>query len=160
MVDLDVAYIPTPKDIVRRMLQLADVRRGELVFDLGAGDGRILIEAVRKFGAHAFGVELDPERFARIRDRLRATGTVAEVIQEDFMKVNLSSADVVAIYLSPSVNSKLAPKLKDELKLGARVVSLDYVLPGWVPERELSITSGGISRKIYLYRVAWNVYAS
>ncbi len=154
MVDLDVAYIPTPKDIVRRMLQLADVRRGELVFDLGAGDGRILIEAVRKFGAHAIGVELDPERFARIQDRLRATGTVAEVIQEDFMKVNLSSADVVAIYLSPSVNSKMAPKLKEELKPGARIASLDYPLPGWVPVNELSITSSGIRRKIYLYRVA------
>ncbi len=160
MVDLDVAYVPTPKDIVRRMLQLADVRRGELVFDLGAGDGRILIEAVRKCGARAVGVELDPERFARIQDRLRTTGTAAEVIQEDFMEVNLSSADVVAIYLSPSVNSRLAPKLRRELKSGARVVSLDYILPGWLPERELDITSGGISRKIYLYRVRWNIHAS
>ncbi len=153
MVDLDVAYIPTPKDVVRKMLQLADVRRGELVYDLGAGDGRILIEAVRKFGACAVGVELDPERFARIQDRLRATGTVADVIQQDFMNVNLSSADVVAIYLSPSVNSELAPKLKNELKSGARVVSLDYTLRGWVLERELSITSAGVARKIYLYRV-------
>ncbi len=160
MVNLDVAYVPTPKDIVRRMLQLADVRRGELVFDLGAGDGRILIEAVRKFGARAVGVELDPERFARIQERLRATGIVAEVIHEDFMKIDLSSADVVAIYLSPAVNSKLGPKLKDEVKSGARVVSLDYVLPGWVPERELSVKSGGISRKIYLYRATWNIHAS
>ncbi len=154
MVDLDVAYIPTPKDVVRKMLQLADVRRGELVFDLGAGDGRILIEAVRKFRARAVGVELDPERFVRIQNRLRATGTAADVIQQDFMKVNLSSADVVAIYLSPSVNSKLAPKLKNELRPGARVVSLDYTLPGWVLERELSMTSAGVARKIYLYRVA------
>lgn len=160
MVDLDVAYIPTPKDVVRKMLQLADVRHGELVYDLGAGDGRILIEAVRRFGARAIGVELDPERFARIQDRLRATGTVADVIQQDFMKVNVSSADVVAIYLSASVNSKLAPKLKNELKSGARVVSLDYMLPGWVLERELSITSAGVSRKIYLYKVARNIHAS
>ena len=153
MVDLDVAYVPTPKDIVRKMLRLAQVRPGELVFDLGAGDGRILIEAVRGFGARAIGVELDPERLARIKLRLKATGTVAEVIQKDFMKVNLSRADVVAIYLSASVNSKLAPKLKDELKPGARVVSLDYVLPGWVLQRELSIKSGGVTRQIYLYRV-------
>ncbi len=154
MVDLDVAYVPTPKDVVRKMLQLADVRRGELVYDLGAGDGRILIEAVRKFGARAVGVELDPERFTRIQDRLRATGTSADVFQQDFMNVNLSSADVVAIYLSSSVNSKLAAKLKTELKSGARVVSLDYPLPGWVLERELGVTSAGVARKIYLYKAA------
>lgn len=154
MVDLDVAYIPTPKGIVRRMLQLANVRRGELVFDLGAGDGRILIEAVRGFGARAIGVELDPERVTRIQDRLGATGIVAEVIHEDFMKVDVSSADVVAIYLSASVNTKLAPKLRNELKVGARVVSLDYALPAWFPERELTVNSGGVSRIIYLHRVA------
>jgi 16S rRNA A1518/A1519 N6-dimethyltransferase RsmA/KsgA/DIM1 with predicted DNA glycosylase/AP lyase activity len=160
MVDLDVAYIPTPKDIVRKMLQLADVRRGEVVFDLGAGDGRILVEAVRKFGARAIGVELDPERFTRIQDRLKATGCAAQVIQEDFMKVNLSSADVVVMYLSPSVNSKLVSKLKGELKSGARVVSLDYELPGWKAERELGVTSGGIPRRIYLYKAAGKAQAS
>lgn len=153
MVNLDVAYVPTPKDIVRRMLRLASLRRGETLFDLGAGDGRILIEAVRGFGAQAIGVELDPERLVRIKERLAATGTEAALIQGDFMKVNVSSADVVAIYLSNSVNAKLESKLKNELKAGARVVSLDYVLPGWVPERELTIKSGGITRKIYSYKV-------
>lgn len=156
MVDLDVAYIPTPKDIVRKMLQLANVRRDELVFDLGAGDGRVLVEAVRKFGARAIGIELDPERFDRISKRLKATGIVAELIQGDFMKVDISSADVVAMYLSPFVNCKLAPKFKEELKTGARIVSLDYELPGWSPEREISVTSGGVRRNIYLYRVTDN----
>jgi cyclopropane fatty-acyl-phospholipid synthase-like methyltransferase len=153
MVNLDVAYVPTPKDIVRRMLRLAGVRRGETVFDLGAGDGRILIEAVRGFGAQATGVEADPERLVRIKERLTATGTEAKVIQGDLMEVDTSSADVVAIYLSSSVNAKLASKLENELKAGSRVVSLDYTLPGWVPEKELTVKSGGISRKIYLYRV-------
>jgi len=156
MANLDVAYVPTPKDIVRRMLRLASVRRGETVFDLGAGDGRILIEAVRGFGARAIGVEVDPERLIRIKERLTATGIEARVIQGDFMQVNVSSADVVAIYLSSSVNAKLASKLRDELKTGARVVSLDYPLPGWVVARELTVKSGGISRNIYLYRVTWN----
>jgi cyclopropane fatty-acyl-phospholipid synthase-like methyltransferase len=154
MVNLDVAYVPTPKDIVRRMLRLASVRRGETVFDLGAGDGRILIEAVRGFGAQAIGVEVDPERLVRMKERLTATGTEATVIQGDFMDANVSLADVVAIYLSDSVNAKLESKLRKELKTGARVVSLDYTLPGWVPEKELTVKSGGISRKIYLYRVA------
>jgi predicted RNA methylase len=154
VVNLDVAYVPTPKDVVRRMLRLADVRRGEHVFDLGAGDGRILIEAVRGFGARALGVEIDPERLTRIKERLISTGTEAEVIQGDFMNIDLSPADVIAIYLSNSVNAKLAPKLRNELKVGARVVSLDYALPGWVPEREVTVQSGGVARKIYLYEVA------
>lgn len=153
MVKLDVAYVPTPKDIVRRMLRLACVRPNETVFDLGAGDGRILIEAARKFGARAIGVEIDPERLTRIKERLNSTGTKAEVIEADFMDVDLSSADVIAIYLSASVNSKLAPKLKSELKSGARVVSLDYVLPGWLPERELTVKNGGVTRKVYSYRI-------
>jgi SAM-dependent methyltransferase len=153
MVDLDVAYVPTPKDIVRRMLRLAGVRRGETVFDLGAGDGRILIEAVRGFGARAIGVEIDPERLARARERLAATETQAEMIQGDFMQADISSADVVAIYLSESVNAKLAPKLKNELKAGARVVSLDYALPGWPLEKELTVKSTGITRTIYSYKI-------
>ena len=152
MVDLDVAYVPTPKTIVRQMLTLAGLRRGETLFDLGAGDGRIMIEAARKFGARAVGIEIDPERVTRIQDRLRSTGIKADIIQADFMKVDLSSADVIAIYLSESVNANLAPKLERELRAGARVVSLDYPLPGWVPEKE-SIAKGALHRKLYLYRV-------
>jgi len=134
------------------MLRLAGVRRGETVFDLGAGDGRILIEAVRGFGARAIGVEVDPERLTRIQERLAATRTQATVIQGDFMGVDLSTADVIAIYLSDSVNAKLAPKLHTELKAGARVVSLDYLLPGWALNRELTVQSGGVTRKVFLYK--------
>jgi len=153
MVDLDVAYVPTPKDIVRQMLQLASLRRGETLFDLGAGDGRIIIEAVRRFGARAIGVEIDPERITRIKERLNATKTKAQLIEANLFHVDLSSADVIAIYLSDSANAKLAPKLKNELKAGARVVSLDYTLPGWVLERELEANTSGITRKLYLYRI-------
>jgi len=134
------------------MLTLAGLRRGETLFDLGAGDGRIMIEAARKFGARAVGIEIDPERVTRIQDRLRSTGIKADIIQADFMKVDLSSADVIAIYLSESVNANLAPKLERELRAGARVVSLDYPLPGWPPEKE-SIAKGALHRKLYLYRV-------
>jgi SAM-dependent methyltransferase len=153
VVDLDVAYVPTPKIIVRQMLLLAGLRRGETLFDLGAGDGRVLIEAARGFGARAVGIEIDPERVSRIRDRLRSTGIKAEIIQADFMDLDLSAADVVAIYLSESVNAKLAPKLERELKPGSRVVSLDYALPGWVSEKEF-VTKGAVPRKLYLYRVS------
>jgi len=151
MVDIDVAYIPTPRNIVRQMLLLAKLRRGELLYDLGAGDGRILIEAARGFGARCVGVEVDPERIARLKERLASTGVKAEIIEGDLMEVNLSNADVVAIYLSDSVNSKLAPKLDRELKSGARVVSLDYVLPGWKDDKQMPISSSGMKRVIYLY---------
>jgi len=153
MVDLDVAYIPTPKDLVQQMLYMAQLRRGETLYDLGAGDGRILIEAARRFGAKPVGIELDPRRVGRIRERLKATGVVAEVIEGDFMEIDLSKADVVTIYLSESANAKLAPKLRNELKDGTRVVSLDYDLPGWLPDQEITSKSAGLVRKVYLYRI-------
>jgi len=148
---LDVAYIPTPKNIVRQMLLLARLRQGELLYDLGAGDGRILIEGAREFGARCVGVEIDPERIVRLKERLAATKVEAKIIEGDLMQIDLSDADVVAIYLSDSVNARLAPKLSRELKPGARVVSLDYSLPGWKLEKETSVTSAGLSRQIYLY---------
>ena len=148
---MDVAYIPTPKNIVRQMLLLARLRQGELLYDLGAGDGRILIEGAREFGARCVGVEIDPERIVRLKERLAATKVEAKIIEGDLMQIDLSDADVVAIYLSDSVNARLAPKLSRELKPGARVVSLDYSLPGWKLEKETSVTSAGLSRQIYLY---------
>ncbi len=153
MVDLDVAYVPTPKNIVRQMLLLAELRRGESLFDPGAGDGRILIEAARKFGAQSVGIEIDPQRVSRTKERLKSTGIKAEVIQADFMNVDFTSADVVAIYLSESANAKLAPKLERELQEGSRIVSLDYPLPGWVSEKEV-VVKGALPRKLYLYRVS------
>src|SRR3972149_6319428 len=98
--DLDVAYVPTPKHIVRHMLSLAQLRRNEVFFDLGAGDGRIMIEAARRFGALVTGIEIDPQRITRIIERLKSTGVKGTIIQADFMTVDLSSADVIAIYLS------------------------------------------------------------
>jgi precorrin-6B methylase 2 len=153
MVDLDVAYVPTPRPIVHQMLNLAQLRRGERLFDLGAGDGRVMIEAIRKFGAQATGIEIDPNRVQRIRERLHSTGLKAEVIQADFMAVDLSPADVVAIYLSDSANAKLAPKLSRELRPGTRVVSLDYLLPNWQHEKEV-LTKGPIPRRLWLYKIS------
>jgi precorrin-6B methylase 2 len=151
LVDLDVVYIPTPRTIVRQMLSLAGLRKNEKLYDLGAGDGRILVEGVRGFDAKATGIEIDPERIQRLRERLHSTGVVANVIQADFMDVDLSPADVIAIYLSESVNARLAEKLEHELRAGTRIVSLDYTLPGWKPEKEISVKSGALDRKLFLY---------
>ena len=153
VVGLDVAFVPTPKKIVRSMLQLASLRRGETLLDLGAGDGRIIIEAVRRFGAHAIGVEMGPARISRIKERLVATGTEAELIEADMFDVPLNSADVITIYLSASANARLVPKLRAEAAEGTRVVSLDYPIPEWKPERKLEVKASGIERKLYLYTV-------
>jgi len=153
MADLDVAYVPTPRQIVHQMLHLAQLRRGETLFDLGAGDGRVMIEAVRKFGAKAIGIEIDPHRVERIRERLNSTGAKAEIIQADFMNVNLAPADVVAIYLSDSANARLAPKLSHELRPGTRVVSLDYALPDWQEEKQV-LAKGPLERKLWLYKIS------
>ena len=154
VIGLDVAFVPTPKKIVRTMLQMASLRRGETLVDLGAGDGRIIIEAVRRFGAHAIGVEVDPSRISRIKERLAATGTKAELIEADMFSVRLSPADVITIYLSASANARLAPKLRAEVSEGTRVVSLDYPLPEWKTERELEVKASGIERRLFLYKVA------
>jgi len=151
MVNVDVAYVPTPKNVVRQMLMLSKLRRGELLYDLGAGDGRILIEAARGFGARCVGVEIDPDRIARLKKRLASTRVEAEIVEGDLMEVDLSKADVVAIYLSDSVNLKLAPKLNRELKSGARVVSLDYALPAWKEDKHITTSNAGIKRAVYLY---------
>jgi cyclopropane fatty-acyl-phospholipid synthase-like methyltransferase len=152
MVDLHVAFVPTPKKIVRAMLQLASLRHGETLFDLGAGDGRIIIDAARKFGAHAVGVEIAPDSITRIKERLAATGTKAELIESDIFEVDLTPADVITIYLSESANARLVHKFNNELKPGTRIVSLDYPLPGWVPKRELEVSASGIPRRMYLYQ--------
>lgn len=136
------------------MLQLASLRRGETLVDLGAGDGRIIIEAVRYFGARAVGVEMDPVRISRIKERMAATGTKAELIEADMFKVHLSRADVITVYLSASANARLAPKLRAEVAEGTRIVSLDYPLPDWKPQRELAVKASGIERKLYLYKAS------
>lgn len=135
------------------MLQLADVRRGETIYDLGAGDGRVIIQAVREFGAKAVGIEIDPDRVSRIKDRLNSTGVKAEIVQGNFMEANLSLANVIIMYLSDSANAKLEPKLRRELRLGTRVVSLDYAIPGWTPAKMLDVSSGALQRKIFLYKI-------
>ena len=108
MVNLDVAFVPTQKLIVRTMLHLASLRRGETLFDLGAGDGRIIIEAARRFGARAIGIEIDPNLANRIRERIAATKSQAELIEADFFTVDLYTEEVVAIYVSASSYERLA----------------------------------------------------
>ena len=152
---LIVPFVPTPETVVRRMLLLADVRPGELVCDLGAGDGRILSSAVRDFGAKGIGVEIHAARYADILQRLskeRIQDSVA-VVRGDFSDVNLKGADVVTLYLLTSVNSLIRPKLERELNPGARVVSHDFPIRGWRPIHVETVKDKQTTHTIYVYRI-------
>ncbi|MGA2783672.1 MAG: class I SAM-dependent methyltransferase [Candidatus Bathyarchaeia archaeon] len=158
---LIVPFVPTPETVVQRMLTLADVKPGEFVYDLGAGDGRIISSAVRNFGAKALGVELNPSRYAEILDRLtkERIRESASVIRGDFLDVNLGPADVVTLYLLTSVNSSIRPKLERELRSGSRVVSHDFPIRGWVPTQTETVKDQYNTHEIYVYRVPSSIPA-
>jgi protein-L-isoaspartate O-methyltransferase len=149
-------YVVSPQQIVDRMLELAELKPGEVLYDLGSGDGRVLITAVQRFRAKAVGIEISEALVKSTTDRIQRLGlqNEAKVIQGDLLQVDLSPADVVAIYLAADSNAILRPNLEKYLKPGARVVSHDYVVPGWKPkvvDKDLPEARGHI---IYLYQVA------
>jgi len=156
---LIVPFVATPDVVVQRMLTLAEVRPGELVYDLGAGDGRIISSAVRNFGAKALGVELHPSRYQGIIERLRSEQIEdsVNVIRGDFNDVNLSGADVVTLYLLTSVNDLIKPKLEREMKTGSRVVSHDFPIRGWLPTRTETVRDNYNSHEVYLYKIPLSI---
>jgi protein-L-isoaspartate O-methyltransferase len=129
-------YVVSPQEIVDRMLELADLRPGEMLYDLGSGDGRILIAAVVRFKAKAVGVEISDDLVASTNDRIHRLGldNDARVIHGNFLDTDLSPADVVTLYLATDANEMLRPNLEKYLRNGARVVSHDYRVPGWKPK--------------------------
>jgi tRNA A58 N-methylase Trm61 len=149
-----VPYVPTPEDIVEKMLELAKVQPDDVVYDLGSGDGRIVITAAQKFGAHAVGVELDPDLCKQSSDQIKKLGLQdrAQILHENMFSVNVHRATVVTLYLLTAVNEKLRPMLEKELRPRARIVSHDFQVPGWEPEKTLDVMSkNGIAHKLYLY---------
>lgn len=151
----DVPFVSTPEPVVRRMLKLADVKPGEIVYDLGAGDGRVLIIAALEFGARAVGVEIRPQLIYEIEKKIKMynLGNKVKIIHGNFFDVDISEADIVTLYLLTSVNEKLKPKLRRELKEGARIVSHDFEIPGWKPLRVEILPDIWTTHKIYLYSV-------
>jgi len=145
-------YVSSPAKIVDRMLELANIRPGETVYDLGCGDGRILIAAVKNYKAKAVGVEISPKLAAQATDRIRKEGvaTEARVIQGDLLKADFTGADVVTIYLATSLNAELRPRMEKLLKPGSRVVSHDYAVPGWKPSK---VEEEAGKHLIYLYEM-------
>ena len=150
---LDVPFVPTPRPIVRRMLSLADTKPGDRLIDLGAGDGRIVVTAAGEFGARALGVELHPERYAIIRNSAASLKPNLHAVRQNLFNTDLSNADVVTMYLLPSVNEALRKKLERELRSGARVVSHDFSIPDWTPARVEILQSPLVLHTLYLYRI-------
>jgi SAM-dependent methyltransferase len=149
---LDVWYVPTPHQIVDRMLDVAGVRMGDVVYDLGCGDGRIVIAAAKKYSTRGYGVDLDPARIREARANAKKAGVDHLVRFEvgDMFETDLSEATVVTLYLLPELNRRLKPKLLAELRPGARVVSHDWDMgKDWPPDREVKLGTSGI----YLWRI-------
>ena len=141
--EFDTPYVPTPQVVVDRMLDLAQVKAGETVIDLGSGDGRIMIVAATKYGARGFGVEIDPLLVKRSNENARRAGVADRVkfLQQDLFKTDFHEANVLTLYLLPDVNLALRPKILAELKAGARVVSHDYNMGDWRPDAEETIAA-------------------
>jgi SAM-dependent methyltransferase len=149
----DVRFEPTPADVAHVMLQLADVKPGDTVYDLGCGDGRIVIAAAREHRARGVCVDIDPQRIAESRKNAMAAGIGEgiEFLNEDLLAIDLRRATVVTLFLSPDLNLKLRPKLQRELAPGARVVSHWHDMGDWKPQQTVQIRSGGRQRSVYLW---------
>jgi predicted RNA methylase len=148
-------YVPTPPLVVERMLQLAGVDKTDTVYDLGSGDGRIVITAAQKFGARAIGVELDDNLVKTTEDRIRALKIEnrARILHANVFDVDLSDASVVTLYLLTLGNEAVKPKLESSLKPGTRVVSHDFQISGWVPIRTEKLKGQARDHEIYVYEI-------
>ena len=147
----DVPYVPTPPEVVETMLKLGEVKKGDIVYDLGCGDGRIVIMAAQKFDARGTGVDLNPERIKEAEESARKAGVSDRVrfIEKNLFDVDIHDATVVTLYLLPEVNLRLRPKLLRELKVGTRIVSHQFDMVDWKPDKKVEVSW----RSVYLWAV-------
>jgi SAM-dependent methyltransferase len=157
----DVPYVPTTAEAVRAMLKLADVKKADIVYDLGCGDGRILIAAAKTYGARGVGIDIDPDRIQEARENAKKAGVenLVRFEENDLFQANFREATVVTLFLLPSINLKLRPKLLQDLKPGTRVVSNTFDMGNWRPEKEQSLPGadddeiGSLSHKFFLWKI-------
>ena len=142
----DVIYVPTPQPVVDAMLKMAKVKKGDVLYDLGSGDGRIPVTAAREYGVRATGIDIDPQRIAEANANVRAAGVgnLVTIKNGDLFQANISDATVVTLYLLDSLNEKLRPKLMRELKPGTRIVSHSFRMGDWEPEAQQTLNGSTI----------------
>ena len=147
----DVIYVPTPPQVVEEMLRVAGVKQGDVLYDLGSGDGRIPIAAAKKYGIRATGIDINPERIWEAEQNARGAGVerLVQFRREDLFTADFRDATVVTLYLHPDVNLKLRPRLWAELKPGTRIVSHQFPMGDWAPQRTLEIAG----RRIYFWTI-------
>lgn len=152
---LDVPYVPTPTMVVAKMLELAQPTLNDTLYDLGSGDGRIVITAAQKYGVQGVGFDLNPQRIRESNENARRAGVEERVkfFERDLFEVDLSDASVVTLYLLPDVNAKLLSKFQNELKPGARVVSHNYPIGAWEPNRVIEMDIAGVKHYVYFWVV-------
>jgi tRNA G37 N-methylase Trm5 len=147
----DVIFVPTPHEVVEEMLRLAAVGKNDVLYDLGSGDGRIPVTAAKKFGIRAYGIDIDPQRIQEANENARKNGVthLVQFKQEDLFKTQFSDATVVTLYLLPDLNVKLRPRLLAELKPGTRIVSHQFDMGTWKPDKKVELNG----RTIYLWTI-------
>lgn len=153
----DVIFVPTPQEVVDRMLELADLKKGDVLYDLGCGDGRIVVTAAKRYGVKAVGFDVDPKRIAESRENVRKNGVedLVTIRQQDIFQTDLSPANVVTLYLLPSLNVKLMPQLR-KLQPGSRIVSHAFDMRGAKPAKVETVEcSDGGRRTVYFWTVPW-----
>ncbi len=158
----EIPFVPTPTDVVDKMLELAEVKKSDVVYDLGSGDGRIVIRAAKKYGVRAVGIEMDRLLLDKARKDAKAAGVshLVEFRAEDAMKVDLTKATVVTLYMLPWFNEAMKPSFKKYLKPGARIVAHDFGIAGWEPDKTVKLPDpeqklGGLIHyhTLYLWRI-------
>ena len=158
----EIPFVPTPIEVVDKMLELAEVKKGDVLYDLGSGDGRIVIRAAKKYGVRAVGIEMDHILLKKARQDAKAAGVshLVEFRAEDALQTDLSRATVVTLYMLPWFNEKMKPNLKKYLKPGARIVAHDFGIEGWQPDKTEKLSNpekkaGGYVHyhTLYLWRI-------
>jgi SAM-dependent methyltransferase len=154
----DVIFVPTPQDVVDKMLEVAEVKKGDVLYDLGCGDGRIVTTAAKRHGVKAVGIDIDPQRIAESRETVRKAGVgdLVTIKQADIFEEELGEASVVTLYLLPELNVRLMPRLK-RLKPGTRIVSHDFDMRGAKPKKVVSVRTDDDEEEhtVYLWVVPW-----
>jgi len=151
-------FYPTPESVVKQMLELGGLKKGETHYDLGSGDGRLVIMAAQKFGARSVGYEIDEELFQKSTGRIKELGlqNLASIVKDDLMKADFGRPDLITVYLLPSSNDKIRPLLEKAMRPGTRVVSHDFEFSNWKPDKTINVEDNdegnGRSHTLYLYR--------